>query len=372
MPLVTRNSQNANVKVGTTTQLAALTFTDGDLASDTTLNKVKFYDGSTLQDVGKTSFSSSAVVSQSITIGDYTTPTAATSTSSSGGIIENYDTVGTDTVVNIDSTNNRGGEKVTSTALRNSPISLMTMRLKSASGATGTLVYRIRKTSDSSIVATSTTTLNAATLTSSAADYTLNFNNETLPNEDFYAVLEGISTGQVEIIGSLSDTTSNGILSYWNGSVWTDLTRDARMTITYTTVNNVFDNNTATKWTSNSETNPYVYVDMNSTLNLCAIAMYYDGTGSTETEIKIQTSTDASTWTDKRAITTSNLTNAAWNYYRFNIASARYVRIYGTGTSKVLSMWEIKILTKTDAQIFADLGILEISNNDTSLGPSGI
>ena len=136
---------------------------------------------------------------------------------------------------------------------------------------------------------------------------------------------------------------------------------------------NVFDDSTATVFTTASENNPYVYVDMGSALNLCAIAIYHDAVGTTETEIKIQSSIDAVTWTDKRKITVSNLTTAAWNYYRFNIAGgARYIRVYGTGTSKALSIKEIKVMKKTDAQIFADLGIVEISSSDTALDGDGV
>ena len=135
----------------------------------------------------------------------------------------------------------------------------------------------------------------------------------------------------------------------------------------------VYDTLTTTYWKTNSENNPNIYVDMGSTLNLCAIALYYNGTDTTETEIKIQSSIDAVTWTDKRKITTSNLTSGAWNYYRFNIAGgARYVRAYGTSNSKVLSFYEIKVLKKTDAEIFADMGIVEISSSDTSLDSDGV
>ena len=100
MPLITRNSQNANVKLGTTAQLAAITFTDGDLASDTTLNKVKVFNGVSLTEIGATSFSSSAVVSQSTTIGDFTTPTAVVA--SSGGLVGPtfVDDYTTNTVIN--------------------------------------------------------------------------------------------------------------------------------------------------------------------------------------------------------------------------------------------------------------------------------
>ena len=136
---------------------------------------------------------------------------------------------------------------------------------------------------------------------------------------------------------------------------------------------NTIDDNTATKWTSYSESNPNVYVDMGSALNLCAAAFYFDSTNTTNTEILIQSSADASTWTTKRTITKSNLTNGAYNFYRFNIAGgARYIRFYGNSAgSTVLSIWEIKILKKTDAEIFNDLGMLTITSNDTTLAADG-
>ena len=52
MPLITRSSQNANVKVGTTAQLTALTFVNGDLASDTDTDTLKISNGSTLTSIG--------------------------------------------------------------------------------------------------------------------------------------------------------------------------------------------------------------------------------------------------------------------------------------------------------------------------------
>ena len=52
MPLITRSSQNANVKVGTTAQLAVLSFVNGDLASDTDTDKLQIFNGSSLTSIG--------------------------------------------------------------------------------------------------------------------------------------------------------------------------------------------------------------------------------------------------------------------------------------------------------------------------------
>jgi hypothetical protein len=140
----------------------------------------------------------------------------------------------------------------------------------------------------------------------------------------------------------------------------------------YTPVNaTTFDDNTATKHTSASVTNPAIILDMASSVNVSALAIYPDITLTTETEIKIQGSTDASTFTDLRKITVSNLTNSAWNFIRFNVGLYRYIRIYGTGSSKILSIYEVKALKYTDALLLLGHGHLAISNSDTSISLSG-
>lgn len=287
----------------------------------------------------------------STTIGDYTSPSAAVATSSGTTSSTEYqDTTGTDAVVNMDTTNNRAGQKVTSITTQSKPIVSMTVRMKSASGATGTLVYRIRKTSDSSIVATSTQTLNAATIGTSAADYTLNFNNETLPAESYYAMVESISSGQIEIIGTLSSTTANGNTAYWNGAAWQDLARDTRMSIIYSETipaSNIYDGNTGTLWKSTSEASPAVYVDLSgSAREIVGVALNLDRTATTVTAIKIRASTDTSfDDTENIAyINVSDCTDDTWRFIANNFlgTNCRYVQVIGVGTG-VLSINEIKV-----------------------------
>ena len=136
---------------------------------------------------------------------------------------------------------------------------------------------------------------------------------------------------------------------------------------------NAIDDNLATYWESNSETNPAIYVDMNASTTTSNIAVY-PNTATTETEIKIQSSSDAVAWTDKRTITYSNLTEAAWNYIRFNITSARYWRIYGnSGNTGVMAIDEIKVLDAvSDADVRTLHGHIPISSSDTSLNNAGV
>ena len=134
---------------------------------------------------------------------------------------------------------------------------------------------------------------------------------------------------------------------------------------------NAKDDNTSTVWKTNASTNPFIYADMGSAVNLCAIA-WYNNAATTETTVKIQTSTDASSWTDRRTILTANLVASVYNFIRFNTATARYIRIYGSsGSSLVLSAAEIKVQKKTDAELLISHGHLAISNSDTGIELDG-
>ena len=134
---------------------------------------------------------------------------------------------------------------------------------------------------------------------------------------------------------------------------------------------NAKDNNTSTVWKTNASTNPFIYVDMGSTVNLCALAWYNDA-ATTETTIKIQSSSDASAWTDERVILTSRLASTAYSFIRFNTITARYLRVYGSsGSSLVLSAAEIKVQKKTDAELLISHGHLAISNSDTGIELDG-
>jgi len=133
------------------------------------------------------------------------------------------------------------------------------------------------------------------------------------------------------------------------------------------------DDNVATFWKSSAEANPNIYVDMSSATTTSNIAVY-PNSATDETEIKIQSSPNASAWTDQRTITWSNLTEGAWNYIRFNLVSARYWRIYGnSGASKTLAIDEIKVLDSVaDADVRNLHGHISISSSDTSLNNAGV
>ena len=119
--------------------------------------------------------------------------------------------------------------------------------------------------------------------------------------------------------------------------------------------NRVFDNKTLSFWQSNSETNPAIYVDTGSAQDLVAIVVMLDLDVTTETQIKVRTSTDA-TFTDAETIRLINIADFTDETYRYiviprQVEDRRYVQIYGVGTSKVLKIHEIKYRARTNAQV---------------------
>lgn len=146
-------------------------------------------------------------------------------------------------------------------------------------------------------------------------------------------------------------------------------------TATPTTSDIAIDGNTGDRWESASEVNPWIRLELSTSADKepSEIALWPHA-NTTATEIKIQTSPDAATWTDKRKITVSSLSMGAWNYIRFNrdIALIRYVRIYGNdGGAKVLAIGEFKLLIPTESNWNRRHGHLSISATDTTLSLSG-
>ena len=158
-----------------------------------------------------------------------------------------------------------------------------------------------------------------------------------------------------------SNTVLTEEFQVWNNSI----------TPTGNPASNAVDDNTATYWQSNAETNPWIYADVGSNKNVGNIALYWNS-NTTETQVKLQSSTDAAAWTDLRTINSTSFTASQYNYVRFNIAIGRYFRLYGnSGSSYVLALNEIKCIEDSDAQVSTSHGHLAISNSDTSLALDG-
>ena len=120
-------------------------------------------------------------------------------------------------------------------------------------------------------------------------------------------------------------------------------------------------------WESNAETNPNCVLDWGALKDFGQVALYLSSE-TTETQLLIQVSADASDWTTVRTINVDQLTENATNYIRFNLINARYIRIYGnSGESKVLAC-------RADARIntgFGDHEHVDISSTDTTLPSDG-
>ena len=80
-------------------------------------------------------------------------------------------------------------------------------------------------------------------------------------------------------------------------------------------------------WESNAETNPNCVLDWGALKDFGQVALYLSSE-TTETQLLIQVSADASDWTTVRTINVDQLTQNATNYIRFNLINARYIRIY--------------------------------------------
>jgi hypothetical protein len=161
-------------------------------------------------------------------------------------------------------------------------------------------------------------------------------------------------------VNTCNGTVNN--IKFWNNISQVDESHPA---------SNAVDDDTATYWQSNAETNPNIYVDVSSNKNIGAMTVYWNS-NSTETQIKLQSSTNASAWTDLRTLNVTSLTAGQYNYIRFNVAIGRYFRVYGnSGTSYVMAINEIKCEEFTDAELIVDHGHLAISSSDTSLALNG-
>jgi hypothetical protein len=308
------------------------------------------------QDAGVTS-------THSTTIGDYTAPTAATGTSVDAATTDTGTLVSQTTGSNqrdIYSGQTRAGLKAdTGSALIGKVITQVRVRLLKQASPTGTYYVRVRNSSDT-IIGTFGSG-DVSTLTAGFQNYDFSSYTWTVAEGDRLSVeyTGGDVGNKLNLAYSASDEyDSTATEWFYHTGSYTDVNHDElNFVFTGPTADMVFDDSTATKWQSDNETNPAIYVDCGgSNVNLVGIAIHPHA-NSTVTEIKIRASTDA-TFTDSenvRTITWSDITEGSWNYIRFNAVNARYLQIYGTdGGSAILSINEIKYLTKTDSELTQD------------------
>ncbi len=437
MPLVTRQANQGAIF---RQLLEPGEWLNGDLWSDTTASILKLNVSGTATDVGATSFSSSATVSFSETIGDYIQPDSATATSAAPGpadFEDDFASVGAwsfqDTgkitisggqlVANYvrDSSNDAGSDNITgiNAALFRIEIDMSFNAYDNNSG-TGNLggwfgLSDLPSTTDfdtnqdfagivigngtggglghegwsptftdgsspQSAVNVGENKLQAWNtsdtyfwridmLSSTSMKVTL-FSNAARTTEISNSTLavSGLAALDEIKVGNVVAATTTGTLDarFDNLAIWKTSNGDSP-------ASNAVDDDTSTFWQSNAEANPAIFIDEGESNNFVGCALFWNA-NTTETSFTIRISTDNtfSAAEDVRTILTSAMTNGAFNFIRFNVAVGQFMQIRGaSGSSLVLSINEIKSLTKTNTEILADLGIIEISPTDTSLALDG-
>lgn len=378
MPLVTRDSTQANLFIGNTTPTASQV---GDLWQNTSTVPAVLYewDGSSWEEKLETSNvpedSQFAPTKKSdgstqfiFSDTEFTTPTAATASSPTDSLTFNSNATNTGSYFL------RGGgggvqllrnaTRVTNSTYRNKTISSVSVAMKREGSPTGTISCNLRKTSDDSVVSTSSTTYSASAISTSLTDYSFTF-SATTPNEDFRLSVEISSYGGsppsdiIHLFNSTSSTSSDGVASKYDSSWVDDSNKDIRMTATIITdptnsASNAIDSNVLTAWKSNEEINPNITFDTGSAQELLGLA-WYANSNTTSTSFKIEADeNDNSTFRRRKTLAISKLTNSAWNIIFFPrpAVQARRIKITGLDESaKVLSISEIKIFIMTESAI---------------------
>jgi len=418
MPLVTRFANQGQFYLEATEPPNTL---DGDLWSDTTANTLKLNVSGTFETVGVSSFSDAVTVSYSQTIGDYVQPDSAVATSAadlSGDVVLDPDSHTMDntgnSVQNVKSfaVDLGAGNIPTDDWEARFPLDMTAFTARTD---TNTQYSWVGFRSLSVLPDAYSDSLGLLMFTHTGVGnkfYATTGENTALGNLDNELTGYGLQTGQIYVKMKLVGTNSFTITLYSNSNYTDGQLATVTVDITSKTIENLrywyggfqktygsnngtididvdalegesgildthraafaVDDSTSTYWESLAQTNPAIYVAEGENNNYVGCAIYWKT--STETEITISVSTDTSFTTPEivRTILTSALTNGAWNYIRFNVKNGRYMQIRGSsGSSKVLSLYEIKSLIKTDSEILLDLGILVISPTNTTLALDG-
>lgn len=241
---------------------------------------------------------------------------------------------------------------------------------------TGSAYGRVFNGGNESNVKGTFATIDVATM-GAGAMYKFTNNNTSVPLalNDYIGVYEGTFTQasgnyiRTGTQGTDFDSTWDGYqINHSDGNMSASTNGEASCNL-FSAGDSMVSDNTGTKLQTQSETNAWVLVSYNSPVNIAGLAIHPHA-NSTVTEVKIQTSLDGTTWTDKRTITWSNITEGAWNYIRFNLSYGTHVRVYSTG-SGILSINEMRAYTPDASKVASDHQHLEISATDTSLALDG-
>lgn len=298
---------------------------------------------------------------------DYVSPQNTGSVASSTAVSDTstvFDSGGTASAGNrMDDTGDMVGEIVTSTSLRNKRLKSATFNCGTIGSPSGAIVAKLIRVSDGAELATSTNSIDASTI-GTTGDQTWNFpDNAITPNENFRVVLyfaNGTSTKYVYVryAGSNSNSAGYRTRRAKSGGAWTDFTSDdSRMSIVTTDVALYFavDGSTSltSRWKSNSEANPYIYIDIGSEKLVSGCRIFWLTNGR-PTTYNIDVSRDALSWTNVKAETTQPPAGA-YKEYAWNTVIARYIRVQAQETI-AMEISEIQYYSKTTDQVIADHG----------------
>lgn len=151
----------------------------------------------------------------------------------------NFNTSGSDELVHIRSGQAWSGQKITSVTPRGYLLNTATFYLARSGSPTGNAVVELRTVTPDALVATSTTTLNTATVALTPTPYTFSFNSSAIiPSQDFWVGVYyagGSVANRIMMYGALNTGTApDQNLRYNTGGVWADdANDDARGNMTY-------------------------------------------------------------------------------------------------------------------------------------------
>jgi hypothetical protein len=323
----------------------------------------------TFRDVSGSSISTDNVIYPYLTgIGNYTTPNNQTTSSNNVGILG---TTGGSTTQQSGATGNVYVQKLTGLT-PGSSFNTVSLNIQTTAGYVRVKVYQDNGAGGGpyTLLANSTTLQVGGT---GWQNFTLTAPGTVPASGNVWIGFEG-NSGTTAYYKDTTTTQDYVTHTYGSGpspfGTISSQTLGWNMRLSNSGSSSAVDNNLSTRWISNSETHPWIYVDIGSNVTPAALALYWDAKNSTATQLAIQASTDHSTWNTLRTVNTNLLVNATWNYIRWDVDKTqdRYVRIYDTNSSaNVLSIWEIKVLEVTDSQLLYRHAHKAISTSDGTL-----
>jgi len=179
--------------------------------------------------------------------------------------------------------------------------------------------------------------------------YTTDGSTPTASSATYTAAINVAATTTIKAIATKTGMTNSSVATaaYTISSNLVNLALNKTGIASSGTPGPAFDGNTGTRWESNSSDPQWIYVDLGANNTVSGVKLNWE-TASGKT-YKIQTSTDAVTWTD--VYTQPNGAGGIENL-AFTPVTARYVRMYGTVRNTIYgySLWELEVYGQTEPQ----------------------